>query len=99
MIDVPDYLSQAKGGVLLRLHVQPKSSKTKICGQYGDRLKISIEAPPVDGKANKAIQAFLAKFFKVPKSSIELVSGITSRKKNFLIKDLTIKEIAGRFSS
>ncbi len=98
MIELPSYLSETKKGVLLKLHIQPKSSKTKISGQYGDRLKISIKAPPVNGKANKAVQDFLAKFFNIPKSNIELVSGFTSRKKNFLIKNLSVKEIVKHFS-
>ncbi len=81
------YLSENKDGdAVLSLYIQPKSSKNSFCGLHGDEMKLAITAPPVDGKANKAVQAFLAKFFKVAKSEVVLVSGQQSRHKRFVIK-------------
>jgi len=71
----------ADGSVILTLHIQPGAKKTEITGLHGDALKIRLAAPPVDGKANAALIAFLAKTCGVPKSSVELVSGDTSRAK------------------
>ena len=62
----------ADGSVILTLHIQPGAKKTEITG---------LAAPPVDGKANAALIAFLAKACGVSKSSVELVSGDTSRAK------------------
>ena len=71
----------ADGSVILTLHIQPGAKKTEITGLHGEALKIRLAAPPVDGKANAALIAFLAKACGVSKSAVELVSGDTSRAK------------------
>ena len=71
--------------LLLTVRVQPKASKDEISGEQDGALKIRITAPPVDGKANKHLIAYLASIFKVPKSKIELISGETGRNKRLLI--------------
>lgn len=71
----------ADGSVTLTLHIQPGAKKTEFAGLYGEALKIRLAAPPVDGKANAALIAFLAKACGVPKASVALVSGDTSRSK------------------
>jgi len=71
--------------LLLRIKVQPKASKDELSEILGDYLKIRITAPPVDGKANKHLIAFLAKTFKVTKSKVELISGETGREKRIKI--------------
>jgi len=57
-----------------------------IAGQHGDALKIKLTAPPVDDAANKMCVQYLAKWLKVPKSSIEIISGHTSRTKRLLLR-------------
>lgn len=64
-----------------KVFVQPRSSKNQVAGCYGDALKIKLTAPPVDGEANKMCINYLAKFFSVPKSAVEIVSGQTGRSK------------------
>lgn len=54
------------GEVILALYIQPKASRTRFLGMHGDELKLAITAPPVDGKANKAVISFLAKFLAFP---------------------------------
>ena len=71
----------ADGSVILTLHIQPGAKKTEITGLHGEALKIRLAAPPVDGKANAALIAFLAKACGVSKSAVELVSGDTCRAK------------------
>ncbi|MBS0354571.1 MAG: YggU family protein [Proteobacteria bacterium] len=71
----------ADGSVTLTLHIQPGAKKTEFAGLHGEALKIRLAAPPVDGKANAALIAFLAKACGVSKSAVELVSGDTSRSK------------------
>lgn len=71
----------ADGSVVLTLHIQPGAKKTEFVGLHGEALKIRLAAPPVDGKANAALCAFLADFCGVPKSAVSLVSGETSRAK------------------
>jgi len=73
-------------GVIFKVFVQPRSSKNMITGFHGDALKIKLKAPPVDGAANKMCVEFLAKCLKIPKSSIEIISGHNSRSKRLLIR-------------
>ena len=79
-------IRESRLGILLKIFVQPRSSKNMIIGLHGDALKIKLTAPPVDGAANKMSIQYLAKIFKIPKSSLNIISGQTSRKKTVLIK-------------
>ena len=81
------WLSRATdGSVVLTLHIQPGARKTELAGLHGEALKIRLAAPPVDGKANAALVAFLAKACGVSKSAVELVSGETSRSKRVRVR-------------
>lgn len=72
--------------LLLECHLQPKASRDEFAGLHGDRLKIRLTAPPVDGKANAQLLAFLASVFAVSKSQVSLESGQQSRQKRVRIK-------------
>lgn len=67
--------------VLLALHVQPGARRTELAGRHGDALKIRLAAPPVDGKANAALLAYLAERLNLPKSAVTLRSGQAARRK------------------
>ncbi len=67
--------------VIFSIKAQPGSSTNRFAQILGDALKINIKAPAVEGAANKELVKFLAKSFKVPKSSVEFLSGETSKKK------------------
>ena len=91
------YLSDYKdGGVLLRLYVQPKASRNKFVGVHGDAIKLAITAPPVDGKANKAVVKFLAAFFKMKKKDFSIKHGLQSRTKSVLIAGVDLKDMRRR---
>lgn len=75
------WLKATNDGVVLTLHIQPGAKKTEIVGLHGAALKIRLAAPPVDGKANAALLAFLAERLGMAKSMLELVGGETSRAK------------------
>ncbi len=72
-------------GLLLSVRVQPKASRNAIQGVHGEALKIALTAPPVDGAANKACIAFMAKKLGVAKSAVAILSGQTSRSKRLLL--------------
>jgi uncharacterized protein (TIGR00251 family) len=80
-------------GILLRIQVVPGSSKNQIVGLHGSRLKIKLQAPPVDGKANEALLSFIAETLGAKKSDIELIRGSTSRSKDLLVKNVTEERI------
>ena len=72
-------------GVTLRLHIQPGAKKTEVVGLHGEALKIRLAAPPVDGKANACLIAFLADQLGVAKAAVNLLSGDSSRAKRVCI--------------
>ena len=74
-------VTERKGGTVIPFWIQPKASRNKIMGLYGDKIKLAITAPPVDGKANKEVCKIVAKLLKVPKTSVSIVSGESSRRK------------------
>jgi hypothetical protein len=86
-------LRTVQGGVTLAVRAQPGAKKTTIVGVYGEgataQLKIAVQAPPIEGRANSALIAFLANLFGIPKSSVELMSGELSRSKVFLLHGIT----------
>jgi uncharacterized protein (TIGR00251 family) len=90
-------LRAVAGGVTLAVRVQPGAKKTAIVGVYGEgapaQLKIAVQAPPVEGRANAALIAFLAEMFSLPKSAVELVSGELLRNKAFLLRGVTLPSI------
>jgi len=74
-------LKQTSGGITFAVKVQPRARKNAITGTFGDALKLALTAPPIEGKANEAVIDFLADFFDIPRSSITIASGKTSRLK------------------
>jgi uncharacterized protein (TIGR00251 family) len=71
--------------LLLSVHVQPGAKTDRVDGLHGDRLKIRLGAPPVDGKANARLLGLLADLFGVPQRAVTLVSGHTGRSKRVRI--------------
>lgn len=81
MINVTQY----EDSIILEVRVIPRSSKSEIVGEYDEALKVKISAPPVDGAANKELIKVLSKTFGVSKSSVEIISGETSKTKQIMI--------------
>lgn len=79
------YYQWADGDLILVCHLQPKASKSEFAGLHGDALKIRIQAPPVEGKANTELIKFLAKQFGVSKSAVNIISGELNRHKRVRI--------------
>lgn len=76
---------ETENGALINFKISPNASKNEII-KTEDGIKIKITAQPIDGKANKALVEFLSKHFKIPKTSIEIVKGHTSKEKTLLLK-------------
>ena len=81
---------KTKEGWLISVHAQPGAKKSAVAGLHGDALKIRIAAPPVEGKANDALAAFVAKAIGVPRRAVSIVKGESSREKLLLIADSAI---------
>ncbi|MDR3739206.1 MAG: DUF167 domain-containing protein [Terracidiphilus sp.] len=89
-------IRQTAEGVTVAVRAQPGAKKTAIVGVYGEgaaaQLKIAVQAPPIGGRANEALIAFLAKTCGVPKSAVSLVNGELSRSKVFLLRGVTLAQ-------
>ncbi|MGA7696178.1 MAG: DUF167 domain-containing protein [Candidatus Sulfotelmatobacter sp.] len=83
-------------GVTFAVKVHPRAKKNAITGELGDALKVSLTAPPIDGKANQACIEFFAKLLKVPRSSVTIASGQSSRQKVIRVIGLSAEEVRKR---
>lgn len=83
---------ETKEGWILKLKISPNASKNEII-KTDDGLKVKVTAQPIDNKANKALIEFLSKQVKIPKSSIEIIKGETSKDKTILFKTFDEEKI------
>jgi uncharacterized protein (TIGR00251 family) len=84
-------------GVVLTLHIQPGAKKTEIVGLHGEALKIRLAAPPVDGKANACLLAFIAENVGAGKAAVTLVSGQSSRAKRVHVAEISLETVLLKF--
>ena len=85
-------IKETKDGILVNIKISPNSKKNEII-KDGDIIKIKITAQPIDGKANKAVIEFLSKHFKIPKTSIKIVKGETSKEKTILFETSNLYKV------
>ena len=90
------WITQTPRGVTLNVHATPRASKNQIQGLHGDAVKIRLRAPPVEGKANAALVAYLAGTLDVPERDVVLLSGETGRRKRIAIAHLDLSTVAAR---
>ena len=76
---------QKDGAVLINVHVMPNAALTQVQGLHDGALRVRLHAPPVDGKANLALQAWLAQTLGIPKSAVELLRGASARHKQLRV--------------
>jgi uncharacterized protein (TIGR00251 family) len=86
-------------GATFAVKVHPRARKNAITGATGDALKLAITAPPVEGKANQACIEFLAEFLNVPRASVTIVAGQSSRNKVIRVAGRTAAQIEERLRS
>jgi uncharacterized protein len=89
---------EISSGVTFSIKVQPRAKRNAITGELGDALKISLTAPPVDGKANAACIEFFANLLKVPRSSVTIAAGQSSRNKVIRVVGLPAEQIRERLT-
>jgi len=87
---------ESSAGATFSVKVHPRARKNAITGTVGDALKLSLTAPPVDGKANQAVIEFFAGFFDIPRSSVTIASGQTSRLKVICVAGLRKQTVEQR---
>ena len=82
---MPSWLKQTPTGITLNLHCQPGAKLTKVVGLHDGCLKISLQAPALENKANEMLLSWLSKQLRVPQKQIQLLSGQNSRIKRIEI--------------
>jgi uncharacterized protein (TIGR00251 family) len=92
-------LREGPGGTYVEVRVVPRATASTIAGERDGALLVRLAAPPVDGKANEALVAFLAATFDVPKRRVTLVHGETSRHKRVLVEGLTPDAVRRRLET
>jgi uncharacterized protein len=88
-------VAPVRGGVQLRLQVQPRAARSELAGLHGDALKVRLKSPPVGGAANEELVRFLAAALGVPASSVTVVAGHSGRRKTVRVVGIGAVE-AGR---
>jgi uncharacterized protein len=91
-------IENSPSGATFAVKVHPRAKKNAITGEVGDALKLALTAPPVDGKANEACIEFLAKLLKVPRSSVTIAAGHSSRNKVIRVAGLQAEEVRKRLA-
>jgi uncharacterized protein (TIGR00251 family) len=91
-------IHESGAGVSFAVKVHPRARKDAITGELGDALKVSLTTPPVEGRANEACIEFFAKLLKVPRSSVTIASGQTSRNKVIRVAGLTAQAVRERLA-
>jgi uncharacterized protein (TIGR00251 family) len=93
-----EVVRSAEGGVLLEVSAVPGAAEAGVDGRdpWRGALKVRLRSPPVQGRANAELVEVLAEHFRVPRSSVSVVSGLRSRRKTVLLGGLSLKEALGR---
>ena len=89
-------LKESQAGTTFAVKIHPRAKKNAITGQVGDALKVALTAPPIDGKANQSCVEFFAKLLNVPRSSVTIAAGQTSRNKVIRVAGLTAQQVRDR---
>ena len=83
-----NWILNSKDGIIINLKIVPNAKHNKIDGILGERLKVRIQAPPADGKANKMLVKFLSGIFDLPRSHVTIVTGESGRLKRIAIRGI-----------
>jgi uncharacterized protein (TIGR00251 family) len=92
-------IHQSPSGVTFAIRVHPRARKNAITSEAGDALKVSLTAPPVDGKANQGCIEFFANLLKVTRASVSIAAGQSSRNKVIRVAGLTSQEVERRLQA
>lgn len=92
-------VNETAKGATFAVKVQPRARKNAITGTVGDALKLAMTAPPVAGKANRAVIEFFAEFFEIPHSSVSIASGETSRNKLIRVSGVSAQDVRERLAA
>ena len=95
-----DFVRPSKDGAVLKLRVSPGSKRSSVNGLYGEAaVRLSVAAPPVDGKANAEVEKFLSKLLGVRKGDVRVIGGASGRDKNVLVRGTRPEQVRTRLGA
>lgn len=86
-------IKETNGSIVFPVFVVPRASRSEFAGELGGAVKVRLASPPVDGKANAELVKLLAKLFRIARSQIEIISGLSSRSKRIRLTGVTAEEL------
>lgn len=86
-------LTESADGITFSVHVQPRASRTELCGLQGDALKIRLTSPPVEDAANRQLAEFIAKKAGIGRSRVSIIAGEKSRRKTVLVNGIDLQSL------
>lgn len=89
-------IRESAAGCSFAVRVHPRAKRDAVAGTVGDALKLALNAPPVEGRANEACIEFLARLLGVSRSSVEIISGAGSRNKVVCVAGLSAETVRQR---
>jgi uncharacterized protein len=87
-------ITEDAGGVTIAVLVQPRASRPRFGPLHGDRIKLAVTAPPVDGEANAAVIELVARTLGVGRGAVEVIAGAASRRKTVRVRGITRAAVA-----
>lgn len=87
-------ITERDGGCTFDVRLSPRGRRTEVIGEHGDAIKVRVQAPPVEGRANEALRGFLAEQLGVPIRAVEIISGRSSRWKCVRVDGVTADAVA-----
>jgi uncharacterized protein (TIGR00251 family) len=98
MNNAPEFARDVADGCTLNVRVHPGAKRDAVTGLHAGAVKVALNAPPVDGKTNNALVAFVAERLKLPRSKVALIAGTTSRSKTLRIAGKSAAEVQAALS-
>jgi uncharacterized protein len=95
----PINIRQTSDGVLVPVRVVTRASRTEVDGVHDGAIRIRLNAPPVDGAANKQLCTFIADLLRVPKNTVEISSGLRGRVKTILVRNARLAYVREKLRS
>jgi uncharacterized protein (TIGR00251 family) len=92
-------LTESPAGIAFSVHVQPRASRTEVCGLQGEALKVRLTSPPVEDAANRQLAEFIAKKAGIARSRVNIIAGTKSRHKTVLVSGIDLQSLLAALRS
>lgn len=92
-MSLPPWVRPARGGATIEAFVRPRAAKDAIAGVHGTGLRVKVKAPPVEGRANRAVEELFAQALGLPRSAVRVVNGELSRHKTIRVDGMPPEDV------